>query len=296
MIVKNVIQMRKFVIKTGQIVRIISNLYTVKVDNTYIDARARGVFRNKNLTPLVGDYVDIDIDKKVILDIKNRISMINRPMGANIMEGLIVTSLKAPDLSLSLLDKQISYLIINNIKPVIVLTKRDLVDIDELGNIEEIFKYYDSIGIPVFYNTELNRLKSFLEGKLTCVTGQTGAGKSTLINKLGSLNIKTDEISRALGRGKHTTRHVEIYEIGEIKIMDTPGFSALDLNGITKEQLRDSFIEFKKYSCRFKDCMHNKEIDCGVKTAVGKEILPSRYENYIKLLGELNESSSIFFK
>lgn len=296
MIVKNVIQMRKFVIKTGQIVRIISNLYTVKVDNTYIDARARGVFRNKNLTPLVGDYVDIDIDKKVILDIKNRISMISRPMGANIIEGLIVTSLKAPDLSLSLLDKQISYLIINNIKPVIVLTKKDLVDIDELGNIEEIFKYYDGIGIPVFYNTELDRLKGFLEGKLTCVTGQTGAGKSTLINKLGSLNIKTDEISKALGRGKHTTRHVEIYEIGEIKIMDTPGFSALDLNGITKEQLRDSFIEFKKYSCRFKDCMHNKEIDCGVKTVVGKEILPSRYENYIKLLGELNESSGIFFK
>ena len=295
MIVKNVIQMRKFVIKTGQIVRIISNLYTVKVDNTYIDARARGVFRNKNLTPLVGDFVDIDIDKKVILDIKNRISMINRPMGANIIEGLIVTSLKAPDLSLSLLDKQISYLIINNIKPVIVLTKRDLVDIDELKDIEEIFKYYESIGIPVFWNTELDRLKGFLEDKLT-VTGQTGAGKSTLINKLGSLNIKTDEISKALGRGKHTTRHVEIYEIGKIKIMDTPGFSALDLNGITKEQLRDSFIEFRKYSCRFKDCMHNKEIDCGVKTAVGKEILPSRYENYIKLLGELNESSGIFFK
>ena len=261
MIVKNVIQMRKFVIKTGQIVRIISNLYTVKVDNTYIDARARGVFRNKNLTPLVGDFVDIDIDKKVILDIKNRISVINRPMGANIIEGLIVTSLKDPDLSLSLLDKQISYLIINNIKPVIVLTKKDLVDIDELGNIEEIFKYYDGIGIPVFYNTELDRLKFFLEGKLTCVTGQTGAGKSTLINKLGSLNIKTDEISKALGRGKHTTRHVEIYEIDKIKIMDTPGFSALDLNGITKEQLRYSFIEFRKYSCRFKDCMHNKEID-----------------------------------
>ena len=171
-------------IKTGQIVRIISNLYTVKVDNTYIDARARGVFRNKNLTPLVGDFVDIDIDKKVILDIKNRISVINRPMGANIIEGLIVTSLKDPNLSLSLLDKQISYLIINNIKPVIVLTKKDLVDIDELGNIEEIFKYYDGIGIPVFYNTELDRLKVFLGGRLTCVTGQTGAGKSTLINKL----------------------------------------------------------------------------------------------------------------
>ena len=133
-------------------------------------------------------------------------------------------------------------------------------------------------------------------GDIYGIIGMSGAGKSTLINKLGSLNIKTDEISKALGRGKHTTRHVEIYEIGEIKIMDTPGFSALDLNGITKEQLRDSFIEFKKYSCRFKDCMHNKEIDCGVKTAVGKEILPSRYENYIKLLGELNESSGIFFK
>ena len=280
---QNATQMRKAVNK-GKIIRIISNLYTVKVDNTYIDARARGVFRNKNLTPLVGDFVDIDIDKKVILDIKNRISVINRPMCANIIEGLIVTSLKDPDLSLSLLDKQISYLIINNIKPVIVLTKKDLVDMDELGNIEEIFKYYDGIGIPVFYNTELDRLKFFLEGKLTCVTGQTGAGKSTLINKLGSLNIKTDEISKALGRGKHTTRHVEIYPVDDFYLIDTPGFSALDLNFTKKDKLKEGFIEFKNYACRFKDCLHYKEIDCGVKEEVGIEILPSRYENYINFL------------
>ena len=127
-----------------------------------------------------------------------------------------------------------------------------------------------------------------MKNKEIVITGQTGAGKSTLINKLGDLNIKTNEISLALGRGKHTTRHVEIYDIDGVKIADTPGFSALELEGYTKEEIRDSFIDFPINMCRFKDCMHDKEIDCYVKDLVKEgKIIESRYDNYLKMLSEV---------
>ena len=149
--------------------------------------------------------------------------------------------------------------------------------------------YYESINIKVFYNNELDKIKKFLKGKEVVITGQTGAGKSTLINTLGDLNIKTNEISHSLGRGKHTTRHVEIYNINNINIADTPGFSALDLN-FTKEELRDSFLEFKKYTCKFNNCFHDKEIMCGVKEALAHhKIIQSRYDDYLKIISEVKK-------
>lgn len=272
----------------GKIIKNISNLYTVLVDNKTYDCKPRGKFRKLNITPLVGDEVIIDIENNYILDILPRKNELNRPSIANVDIAVILTSLKTPDLSLLLLDKQITFLILHNIKPVIVFSKLDLVDKDIIENINELSKYYESIGIKVFNNNELDNIKKYLKGKEVVITGQTGAGKSTLLNKLGNLNIKTNEISKSLGRGKHTTRHVEIYDIDGINIADTPGFSALDIVDYSKEEIRDSFVEFNNNNCQFKDCMHNNEKNCDIKDKVEKKkILKSRYDNYIRIISEV---------
>ena len=275
--------MRKFVNK-GKIIRIISNLYTVVTEGKIIETRARGKFRKDEVTPMVGDEVLVDIEKSYIVDIIPRRNFLLRPSISNIDLVICVTSMKEPDLSLNLLDKQLAFLALNNIPSMIVVTKYDLLKEEEKAKIDKILEYYKSIGIDVCLNTEVTRIKEILKDKEVGLLGQSGAGKSSLINRLGNYDIKTQEISKALGRGKHTTRHVEIYPVDDFYLIDTPGFSALDLNFTKKDKLKEGFIEFKKYTCRFKDCLHYKEIDCGVKEEVGIEILPSRYENYINFL------------
>lgn len=282
----------------GKIVKNISNLYDVLVGNTIYHAKARGKFKNMNITPLVGDEVKIDIEKNYIMEILPRYNCLDRPRVSNVDIALIITSCKEPNISLNLLDKEITSIVLNNIEPVIVFSKLDLLNPTEINTIETLKAYYQKIGYQVFYNTEMSLLKKYLANKEIVVTGQTGSGKSTFINKLGNLNIETNEISHALGRGKHTTRHAEIYHIDNINIIDTPGFSSLDINKYTKKEIADSFIEFKNYSCRFKDCLHDKEIDCGVKEALNNNlILRSRYDNYLAFLKEAqNESSRFIYK
>ena len=275
----------------GRIVRIISNLYTVACEEQLYACRARGKFRNEKIVPCVGDNVVIDVEKQVITDILPRDNELYRPVIANVDIGLIIQSTKKPTLDLVLLDKLISVITFNNIEPVICFTKLDLLDEEELSNVDNLRKYYEMIGIRCVYNTEVGEIKKIIKDKVVVLAGQTGAGKSSLLNRLdNSLDIKTDEISEALGRGKHTTRHVELYEIGEGFIADTPGFSALDLKDRDKEQLRDTLIEFREYDCKFRDCMHKKEIGCGVKEAIeDKLILESRYNNYLQYLEELEK-------
>ncbi|MGN0967550.1 MAG: ribosome small subunit-dependent GTPase A [Candidatus Coprovivens sp.] len=275
----------------GRIVKIISNLYTVACEDELYGCRARGKFRNENITPMVGDNVTIDTEKLVITDILPRVNELYRPIVANVDLGLIIQSTKKPTLDLVLLDKLISVITFNDIEPVICFTKLDLLNEEELGNVDNLRKYYEMIGIRCVYNTEVAEIKKIIKDKVVVLAGQTGAGKSSLLNRLdNNLDIKTDEISEALGRGKHTTRHVELYEIGEGFIADTPGFSALDFKDMDKEQLRDTFIEFREYDCKFRDCMHNKEIGCGIKEAVNEKlILESRYNNYLQYLEELEK-------
>jgi ribosome biogenesis GTPase len=275
----------------GQITRIISNLYTVKVDDAKYGCRARGVFRKNGITPVVGDNVVVDIDDNVITEVLPRRNELQRPVIANVDMAFIVTSTKKPNLDLVLLDKLISVITFNNIEPVIILTKLDLLTDSELENISNLRKYYEMIGIKVFYNTDVVDIKKLIKNRIIVLAGQTGAGKSSLINRIDkSLDVKTDEISEALGRGKHTTRHVELYEICDGLIADTPGFSALDLKEMDKYQLRDTFIEFRNYECKFRDCMHNKEKGCAVKEAIeNKEILKTRYNNYLSFLEELEK-------
>ena len=279
----NATQMRKFVNK-GKVIRIISNLYSVLVNDTIINARARGKFRQNEISPMVGDEVVIDIEKKYILEILPRKNYLTRPNISNIDLVICVTSTKEPVLSLNLLDKQLAFLALHNIPSMICFTKYDLLNQKEQEEINTLITYYQKIGIDTVINTELTKINTILKGKEVGLLGQSGAGKSSLINKLGNYNIKTQPISKALGRGIHTTRHVEIYKVNDFYLLDTPGFSALDLNFTNPNDLKNGFIEFKNYNCRFKDCKHYKEIDCAVKENVGKEILPSRYENYISFL------------
>ena len=273
----------------GQITRIISDLYTVKIDNMLYGCRARGVFRQKGITPLVGDQVIVDTDKNIIVKVLPRKNELKRPVIANVDIALIVTSVKEPNLDLVLLDKLISNITYNDIEPVIIFTKIDLLSEESLKSIESLKEYYEIIGIKVFYNTELTEIKKYIKSKIVVLAGQSGAGKSSLINKLDNrYTIETNEISKALGRGKHTTRHVELYDIEDALVADTPGFSSLDLSTIDKDELKNTFIEFKNYECKFRDCLHHKEKECGVKEAVeNKKILETRYNNYIKFLEEI---------
>ena len=280
---QNATQMRKSVNK-GKIIRIISNLYSVLVNDTIIEARARGKFRKDEISPMVGDEVIIDIEKKYIIEILPRKNYLTRPNISNIDLVICVTSTKEPDLSLNLLDKQLAFLALHNIPSMICFTKYDLLNDSEKQEINNLKEYYQGIGITVVINSEITKIKEILKGKEVGLLGQSGAGKSSLVNKLGNYDIKTQKISKALGRGIHTTRHVEIYKVSDFDLIDTPGFSALDLNFTTKDNLKNGFIEFQNYECRFKDCKHYKEIDCGIKEEVGKSILPSRYENYINFL------------
>ena len=253
--------------------------------NEIIPCKPRGKFRNNKIIPMVGDYVKIDKDNRYILEILPRNNELKRPRCANVDIALIVTSLKEPNLSLNLLDKTISLIELANITPIIIFTKKDLLNEDEIKEIEEIKKYYEKIGYNVFYNYEIDDIKANLSNKTVVLTGQSGAGKSTLINKLGNYNIETNAISKALGRGVHTTRHVEIYKINNINFLDTPGFSSLDLSEYSNDDIKNSFIEFRNYLCKFNDCMHNKEIECKVKEdVIKKKILKSRYDNYISFI------------
>lgn len=270
----------------GIIVKNISNIYTVKVNNQFYDCKARGKFRNEGLTPLVGDIVEFDADNLYILTIAERKNELIRPSISNVDIALLVSSVKKPDLSMYLLDKQICNITLAKIEPVICFTKLDLLDKKELKELKKIMKYYQKIGYKVFTNLKVKKLIKYLKKKIVVLTGQTGAGKSSLLNQFdNNLNLKTGEISEALGRGKHTTRHTEFFLIQDILIADTPGFSALDLSQFSKEEIRDSFIEFQNYPCEFKNCMHFFEHNCEVKKAVEKgHILKSRYDNYCNFI------------
>lgn len=177
---------------------------------------------------------------------------------------------------------------LHNVEPIICVTKEDLLKVDERCEIDNILFYYQSIGYSVVSNTELDKIKYLLKGKTTVFTGQTGAGKSTLLNRLQpDWNLETGEISLALGRGKHTTRVVELFSLFDGKVMDTPGFSALDFKDFSKKEIRESFIEFSYYSCPFKDCSHVNEKECEVRKAVfANNIMKSRYNDYLNFIGE----------
>jgi ribosome biogenesis GTPase len=283
-------------IKTGLIIKNISNSYLVQVDNLTYNCIPRGKLRYIKVIPCVGDHVNIDTENKIILEILPRKNNLERPNVSNIDLAIIMTSLKEPNLSLNLLDKELLVVEQNKIKPIIVYSKLDLLNEKEKEDFKKIFNYYQELGYPSLYNTEINKLKHLLSNKIVVITGQTGSGKSSLINHLNpSLELKTSPISKSLGRGIHTTRNTELYSIDDFYIVDTPGFSSLNINNLKEDEVKNYFPDFKKYKCDFKDCNHLK--NCAVTNAIKSDtILESRYNSYLQFYKECYESSRKLFK
>lgn len=274
---------------TGQIVKILSNNYFVRsADGVVYQCNARGKFRIKNIVPAVGDYVEFSKENNYILDIMPRKNLLIRPQVSNIDQALIITSLKEPDFSSVLLDKLILVMEHNNVEPIICITKEDLLLDKDKDALYSYIDYYKHIGYRVLSNTDLESVKMVFKNKTTVMTGQTGSGKSTLLNRIdASLQLETGEISKALGRGKHTTRFVQLLELYEGSVLDTPGFSLIDLHNMSEEDIKNGFIEFRNYTCRFKNCRHINESNCSVKENFQNgNILRSRYENYTKFINE----------
>ena len=271
----------------GKVIKQISNDYTIKFDDRTLVCKPRGKFRKLGISPLVGDNVVVDTENNYILEILGRKNELERPSITNIDQAVIVTSVRIPDFSSNLLDKLLCMIEYNNVKPIICFTKLDLLNEDELNEIRNIQSYYKKIGYQVFDNTDIE-LKDIFKDKITVFAGQSGAGKSSLLNKLdNTLDLEIGEVSVALGRGRHTTRHTELIEVLGGLIADTPGFSALEFKGMSNEAIRDNFIEFNEYKeyCEYKDCMHINERKCGIKDNIENNvILKSRYDNYLKFI------------
>ena len=272
--------------KKGQIIKIESNDYSVLTDNETLICKCRGRFRKEGLTPLVGDRVKYDEEKRVIEEVLPHDNEFKRPKVANVNQAFIITSLKLPDFSLNLLDKLLVLMELKKVDPIICITKKDLLTEEEFQKINTYLQYYESIGYKILYNTDIEEIKKVLKGKISVFVGQTGAGKSTLLNKLEpDFALKTGEVSKALGRGRHTTRVVEVFSLCGDQVFDTPGFSSLEFASFKEEDIRDAFREFKKFPCEYKDCMHINEKECLVKEAVNAgKILKERYDNYLSLI------------
>ena len=270
----------------GQIVKILSDIHFVSTENETIPCTCRGIFRKNKVNPYVGDFVLFDEEKKQITEVLKRKNEIKRPPVANIDQGFIITSLKTPDFDPFLLDKLIVQLELNHITPVIILTKLDLVSDEVKEKVRETMKYYKEIGYTVLENTQLEEIKKLFQDKTTVFTGQTGAGKSRLLNQLDeNLNLETGEVSESLGRGRHTTRHIELWNLFGGKVLDTPGFSALEFTEYEPLEIASAMIEFKNYPCPFRYCSHTNEPECQIKKEVEKgTILKSRYDSYRRLV------------
>ena len=276
----------------GQIRQSLSGYYDIFSEGKTYRTRARGNFRKKGQTPLVGDYVEFKADNEnegYVLKILERKNHLVRPPVANVDCAIVVTSCIEPDFSSNLLDRQLVMLSENEIVPILYFSKADLMDETTKERMLPVFDYYSK-----YYRTVVSEknmadeelVSALLEeaGNVLVVMGQTGAGKSTLLNRLDpKLKLETGEISKALSRGRHTTRKVSLMDVKGHLIADTPGFSSFELREIEKERLSSLFEDFNEYSpqCRLRGCLHLNEPDCAVKAAVleGK-ILESRYENY----------------
>lgn len=273
----------------GIIIKNQSNDYTVKTNKGINICKPRGKFRLDKITPLVGDTVIIDDINNYLLEIKERKNNLIRPQIANVDIALVVTSVKEPNFDSKLLDKLLTIISFNNIKPIICLTKMDLLTKNEKNEIKEIIAYYKKIGYEIITNEDIKEIKRLLKGKITVLAGQSGAGKSTLLNRLDkTLSLETNEISKALGRGKHTTRCVTLYNVDGALIADTPGFSSVDFHEMSKMDIRDNMKEMfdNLDKCKYRDCMHIKEDGCYVKRMVEEhKILESRYNNYKSFIG-----------
>ena len=285
----------------GLIIENISNLYKIKVEDKIYEANARGKFKKDDISPVVGDNVEISIlneeNKEAVIErILDRDTYIKRPKMSNITQLILVVSSKHPKPDLLLLDKQLAFAEFLGITPIIVLNKTDL---DKKQEFEQIKAVYEKIGYKVIKtvakgNEGIDELKGVLKNNINAFSGNSGVGKSTLINAIFENSVTQEgEISQRNKRGKNTTTSTKLYEIDEnTYIADTPGFSTFDISEIDYKELDKYFKEFREeiQHCEFVGCTHIKEEKCGIKEAIKKgNIDLSRYERFCKIYEELKE-------
>lgn len=284
----------------GKIIRGIAGFYYVYIEGFgEYECKAKGIFRNRKIKPLVGDNVEVDIlekDSKTgnIVDILERKSELIRPAVANIDQAMIIFAVSDPTPNYNLLDRFLVMMEQQGIKTIICFNKMDKADEEERKSVEEVYR---NTGYQILFTNALegegmDEVKAVLKGKSTALAGPSGVGKSSLTNRLQTkVSMQTGQISEKIKRGKHTTRHSElIYMEEETYLLDTPGFSSLYLKNIEKEELQSFYPEFEHYlgQCRFIGCAHINEPDCAVKEALEEgKISESRYENYKLLYDEI---------
>ncbi|KGI85093.1 GTPase RsgA [Exiguobacterium mexicanum] len=287
----------------GTIIRLQGGFYDVMTEEKQeIRCRARGNFRNRNISPVVGDDVDIQDQGDgtgYILAVDERSNHLVRPPIANIDQAFLLFSVKEPAFSFHLLDRFLVLIESKQVHPIIVLTKMDLLTESERKTIHEAAALYRSIGYEVIEtSTEdgsgIEKIRGSFKEKTSVFAGQTGVGKSSLLNAVApELELATGKISKSLGRGKHTTRHVTLITLADGLVADTPGFSSLEFpEELEVEEMRWCFPEFveRHDDCKFRGCAHLNEPGCAVKAAVeAGEIASTRYENYVTFMAELND-------
>jgi ribosome biogenesis GTPase / thiamine phosphate phosphatase len=285
----------------GKIVKALSGFYYVLGEEGLVQCRGRGIFRKNKVTPLVGDNVVYQAENDqegYLLEVKERKNELVRPPISNVDKAILVFSAVEPDFSTALLDRFLVLVEYNHITPIICITKMDLANDIQYSKIDQYVSGYRKAGYSVVLTsseTELGieELTPFLNGDISVFAGQSGVGKSSLLNVLRpDLELKTDEISTHLGRGKHTTRHVELIKIGNGLVADTPGFSSLEFTDIEAEELSYCFPDIHRVGehCKFRGCFHLSEPKCAVKAAVeAGEIQEYRYSHYKEFLQEIKE-------
>lgn len=284
----------------GKIIKGIAGFYYVHVVHSGIyECKAKGIFRNKKIKPLVGDDVDIEIldEEKKLGNISNiliRKNELIRPAVANINQAIVVFAIAEPMPNLNLLDRFLVMMERSDIDTIICFNKMDLVDEEEILKYRDIYVNagYHVIFTSTLLNMGVEDVHRLINGKTTAFAGPSGVGKSSLLNALmPEANSQTGEISEKIKRGKHTTRHTEIFNVCDnTYLMDTPGFSSLYTNDFECEDLKWYFREFSDYNetCRFKGCVHVSEPNCSVKQALTEgKISQSRYDNYLLLFNEI---------
>lgn len=287
----------------GRIVKSLAGFYYIDDGIEIHQCRARGKFRKQDIKPVVGDFVEFqkgNHDDGYLMKILERKNVLKRPPIANVDQAILVFSRKEPDFSRVLLDKFLLLIEHHDIEPVIVISKMDL-ECDD--HIHQYIDEYKNAGYKVIETSSkekkgIDEVKKLFKNKVTVITGQSGVGKSSLLNVLDiNLNLETNEISQALGRGKHTTRHVELMKLYDGYVADTPGFSSLELE-MDPVEAAVAYHDFKElsYDCKFKGCLHDSEPHCAVKKAVEEnKISKERYENYLMMLNELKKRKEHFY-
>lgn len=284
----------------GRIVKALSGFYYVENENGIFQCRGRGNFRKRKISPLVGDWVDFEAENRTdgyILELEERKNELVRPPIANVDQAILVFSVESPSFNPVLLDRFLVHVEGSNIEPVICFSKIDLTSESSessLSNYKKIYEALDYVVLDtsIYIEETLKQLEPFLNGKISVLAGQSGVGKSSLLNALQpELDIETNEISKSLGRGKHTTRHVELIPVEDGGyVADTPGFSSLEFQGIDQYELAHYFPEMleRLNDCKFRGCTHENEPSCAVKESVlDGEIAAHRYEHYLIFLDEI---------